>query len=80
MSGARWPARYEVGVDGVLDRRWSEWFEGLDIHNQGDQTILSGTLRDQAELHGVLDKVRDLGLSVITVRRVPARGKAGERR
>ena len=77
---AQWPARYEVGVDGVLDGRWSEWFEGLLIHSQGDQTILFGTLRDQSELYGVLDRVRDLGLSVITVHRVPPRGKAGEQR
>lgn len=80
MSGAQWPARYEVGVDGVLDGRWSEWFEGLHIHHQGGQTVLSGTLRDQSELHGVLDKVRDLGLSVITVRRMPPRDEAGEQR
>jgi len=80
VSGAQWPARYEVEVDGVLDGRWSEWFEGLHIHNQGDQTILSGTLRDQSELHGVLDKVRDLGLSVITVRRMPPQDGAREQR
>jgi len=80
VSGAQWPARYEVEVDGVLDGRWSEWFEGLHIHSQGDQTILSGTLRDQSELHGVLDKVRDLGLSVITVRRMPPQDGAGEQR
>ena len=80
MSGARWPASYEVGVDGVLDGRWSEWFEGLHINSQGGQTVLSGTLRDQSELHGVLDKVRDLGLSVITVRRTPPRDEAGEQR
>ena len=80
MSSAQWPACYEVGVDGVPDGRWSEWFEGLHIHNQGDQTVLSGTLRDQSELHGVLDKVRDLGLSVITVRRIPPRDEVGEQR
>ena len=80
MSGAQWPARYEVEVDGVLDGRWSEWFEGLHIHNQGDRTVLSGTLRDQSELHGVLDKVRDLGLSIITVRRMPPQDGAGKQR
>lgn len=69
MSGAQWPACYEVGVDGVLDGRWSEWFEGLHMHIQDDQAVLSGTLHDQSELHGVLDKVRDQGLSVITVHR-----------
>ena len=71
MSGAAWPARYEVRVEGVLDDRWSAWFEGLQIHNQGGETILSGTLPDQSALHGILDKVRDLGLSIIAVRRLP---------
>jgi hypothetical protein len=63
-------------VDGVL----AEWFEGLHIHNQDDQTVLSGTLRDQSELHGVLDKVRDLGLSVITVHCVPLQDETGDQR
>ena len=80
MSGARWPARYEVRVDGVLDGRWSEWFQGLQIDNQGGETVLSGTLPDQPALHGILDKVRDLGLSIITVRRIPPPDEAGEQR
>lgn len=71
MSGTGWPARYEVRVEGVLDGRWSEWFEGLHLQNQSDETILSGTLPDQPALHGILDKVRDLGLTIITVRRLP---------
>lgn len=71
MSGGSWPARYEVRVEDVLEDRWSEWFEGLEVERVGSETILSGTLRDQPALHGVLDKVRDLGLSVIAVRRLP---------
>jgi hypothetical protein len=78
VSGARWPARYEVRVEGVLDDRWSEWFEGLHIERQGGETILSGTLPDQSALHGILEKVRDLGLSVITVRRIPTEDQGGE--
>jgi hypothetical protein len=54
MSGARWPARYEVRVEGVLGGRWSEWFEGLQIDSQGGETILSGTVPDQSALHGIL--------------------------
>jgi hypothetical protein len=71
VSGASWPARYEVRVDGVLDLGWSEWFEGLQVDGQGGETLLSGTLADQSALRGVLDKVCDLGLSIITVRRLP---------
>jgi hypothetical protein len=71
VSGASWPARYEVRVEGSLDPRWSKWFEGLQVDGQGGETVLSGTLADQSALHGVLDKVCDLGLSIITVRRLP---------
>jgi hypothetical protein len=78
MNSARWPARYEVRVEGVLDSRWSEWFEGLHIENQGGETILSGTLPDQSALHGILEKVRDLGLSVITVCRIPTEDQRGQ--
>jgi hypothetical protein len=70
VSGTGWPARYEVRVEGVLDGRWSEWFEGLHLQNQSGETILSGALPDQPALHGILDKVRDLGLTTITVRRL----------
>lgn len=69
VSGS-WPASYEVRIEGVLEGRWSEWFEGLEVGRVGEETILSGTLRDRSALYGVLDKVRDLGLSVITVRRL----------
>jgi hypothetical protein len=55
VSGARWPARYEVRVEGVLGGRWSEWFEGLQIDSQGGETILSGTVPDQSALHGILE-------------------------
>jgi hypothetical protein len=78
VSGAGWPARYEVGLDGVLDGRWSDWFGGLQVSSEGDQTVLSGTLPDQSALHGVLDKVCDLGLTVITVRRLPPEELGGE--
>jgi hypothetical protein len=77
VSATGWPARYEVRLDGVLDARWSPWFAGLRIEHQGDQTLLSGTLADQPALHGILEKVRDLGLSIVAVRRLPPR-EAGE--
>jgi hypothetical protein len=66
-----------VRVDGVLDGRWSHWFQGLQIDNQGGQTLLSGTLPDQPALHGVLEKVRDLGLTIVAVRRLPPQETTG---
>ena len=58
-------------MEGVLDGRWAEWFEGLKITHEGGETIVSGMLPDQPALHDILEKVRDLGLCVTTVRRLP---------
>lgn len=70
MSGSRWPARYEIRVDGVLDDRWADWFGGLRVSSQGTQTVILGLLADQPALHGLLAKIRDLGLCLISVRRL----------
>lgn len=75
-----WPARYEIRVDSVLDDHWSGWFEGLRIETEADSTVISGTVSDQSALHGVLDKLRDLGLTVIAVRRLPLQQGGGEQR
>jgi hypothetical protein len=65
------PARYELRVRGVLDPGWSTWFEGLQVtsHAAG-QTTIAGPVADQAALHGLLAKVRDLGLELLSVRRI----------
>ena len=64
------PARYEIRVAGVLDSRWACWFDGLQVSGQGEETVICGLLADQAALHGLLTKVRDLGLCLISVRRL----------
>jgi hypothetical protein len=65
------PAVYEIVVQGNLEPRWSDWFDGLTITPQaGDQTLLVGPVVDQPALHGLLAKIRDLGLPVLLVRRV----------
>jgi len=64
------PAQYEIRVAGVLDGRWAAWFGGLQVSGQGEETVISGLLADQPALHGVLTKVRDLGLCLISVRRL----------
>ncbi len=62
---------YEIRLKGHLAARWVEWFDGLAITLEEDgNTLLSGPLADQAALHGLLKKVRDLGLPLISVNRV----------
>jgi hypothetical protein len=61
--------RYEIRVEGHLTADWSDWFEGLTVcQDKNGETVLSGPL-DQAALHGVLAKVRDLGLTLVAVDR-----------
>jgi hypothetical protein len=61
-------ARYEIRVKGILDERWTAWFEDLQVSTDGENTVISGPVADQAALHGALTKVRDLGLFLISVR------------
>ena len=61
-------SRYEIRIKGILDQRWAAWFEGLRVTSDGHETVISGPVADQAALHGVLTKVRDLGLFLISVR------------
>ena len=70
MSSPAWPARYEIRVDGVLDHWWADWFDGLEVSNDGTQTAIGGLLADQSALHGVLAKICDLGLCLLSVRRL----------
>lgn len=63
---------YEIRIAGHLSPQWMDWFEGLTITLDEDgNTLLSGPVADQAALHGLLKKVRDLGLSLLSVNRVP---------
>ena len=64
----RWPAGYELRVAGHLDPHWSSWFAGLDLaHDTNGTTTLTGAVSDQAELHGILTRIRDLGVTLISV-------------
>jgi hypothetical protein len=80
------PMIYQIRITGHLDSQWTDWFEGLTITLQEDGiTLLTGPVFDQAALHGLLKKVRDLGMPLVSVYRVqldqahPCRSKKGEK-
>jgi hypothetical protein len=65
------PGRYEIRLKGHLDSRWTAWFDGLTLtHDSDGTTIIHGLVADQAALHGLLQKVRDLGLPLVSVTQV----------
>ena len=76
------PAVYEIRVRGQLGPEWAGWFEGVAITTEGDDdTLLTGPVADQAALHGLLKKVRDLGLPLVSVNLVhagPPRASGGK--
>jgi hypothetical protein len=65
------PARYQITVEGVLDAPWSAWFDGMRVTSDADgRTTIAGPVADQTALHGLLAKIRDLGLPLIAVHRI----------
>ena len=65
------PLVYQIRLTGHLGRHWTDWFEGLTITSlDNGETLLTGPVVDQAALHGLLRKVRDLGMSLLSINRV----------
>jgi hypothetical protein len=60
-------SRLKIKVKGNLNESWTEWFEGMEITNEGEYTILSGEKKDDAFVHGILHKIRDLNMELISV-------------
>jgi hypothetical protein len=74
-AGPPGPQGYQIIIQGQLDDVWSDWFDGLTIISAPDgRTILTGPLADQAALHGVLIKLRDLGLPILALTRLEPDG------
>ncbi len=78
------PIVYQIRINGHLSSQWTDWFEGLTITLEEDgDTLLTGPVVDQAALHGLLKKVRDLGLPLISVNPKethPYRSKKGDKK
>lgn len=71
VSLRRWhsPARYKIRVKGLLRNQWVTWFEGVSIEPEGSFTIITADVPDQSALHGLIEKVRDIGLPLISIKR-----------
>lgn len=66
------PVSYRIRLKEQLDEKWSEWFENMEISTEGEETILSGRVTDQAALHGLLIRIRDLNLTLLSVKQIDA--------
>lgn len=64
------PARYRIKVKGLLGKQWSNWFEGMMIESECSGTTITGDVPDQSALHGLIVKIRDLGLPLISIKRI----------
>ena len=71
-------ARYEILVRGHLDSRWSLWFDGMRIAKKDGETVIVGDDIDQPKLRGILNKIWDLNLTLVSVRRIAAKKRGGE--
>ncbi len=71
ISTANGAGRYEIRLKGHLDTRWATWFDGLTLTaNDDGTTTIHGPVADQSALHGLLQRVRDMGLPLVSVRRI----------
>lgn len=59
--------KVKIKVEGRLDSKWQDWFDEMEIIYDGDNTILTGTVSDESHLHGILNRIRDLNLKLISV-------------
>ena len=64
------PSLYQIKVQGRLEARWSDWLDNFTITAEGEQTVLTGQVVDQAALRGLLNKIWDLNLTVISLDRI----------
>lgn len=57
----------QIKIKGHIDKKWEEWFDGMEINYKDNNTLLTGEIKDEASLHGILNQIRDLNLKLISV-------------
>ena len=62
------PIQYQIKLKGHLDHKWSDWFEKMAISSESEETVLTGQVADQAALHGLFIRIRDLNLTLLSVK------------
>ena len=62
--------KYQIKIEGQINSHWAQWFEGMTINYDGDTTILTGSVEDQSALHGLLHRIRDLNLTLISLNKL----------
>ena len=73
------PTIYQIKLQGHLDAQWEEWFGGLTVSTDAEnETVLTGPIIDQAALHGLLRKIRDLGMPLLSVRQMESKHSQDE--
>ena len=72
---SKYSVYYRIKLKSHLENKWSNWFEGMVISHEGPLTILTGQLKDQSALHGMLNRIRDLNLTLISVEQINSDSK-----
>jgi hypothetical protein len=67
QNKSQYSTHYRIRLKGLLDVKWSDWFEEMAISSEGAETILTGPIADQAALHGILIRIRDLNLTLLSL-------------
>ena len=73
---SKYSVYYRIKLKSHLENKWSNWFEGMVISHEGPLTILTGQLKDQSALHGMLNRIRDLNLTLISVEQINSDSKS----